>query len=218
MDRLSVEMIRTSVVDGLELDIGLDGISDWTMARTGIGRLGVQDVLFDDSLWDNKQSSTSSPAEFLAYIPTKGIEKFEFAVSSPSVKIINPYLTISHNNLDIFTSSLNDFSQISTIRLSQSQVNSINDAVSQSVAVINLNGLQFAEIKIKIGSSSTSSDIYLGGLMATYDSGINLNFVGSDSLIVRINSILPNSNLVNGYRRSFNSSEYEEFWSNTHDD
>ena len=30
-DRLSVEMIRTSVVDGLELDIGLDGISDWSL-------------------------------------------------------------------------------------------------------------------------------------------------------------------------------------------
>ncbi|MEC8541602.1 MAG: hypothetical protein VXY53_07165, partial [Candidatus Thermoplasmatota archaeon] len=200
MDRLSVEMIRTSVVDGLELDIGLDGISDWTMGRTGIGRLGVQDVLFDDSLWDNKQSSTSSPAEFLAYIPTKGIEKFEFAVSSPSVNIINPYLTISHNNVDILTSSLNDFSQITTVRLTESQVNSINDAVSQSVTGISLSGLQFAEIKIKIGSSSTNSNIHLGGLLATYDSATNLNFVGADSLIIGINNILPKSDLLNGYR------------------
>ncbi|MEC8312393.1 MAG: hypothetical protein VXZ52_00655 [Candidatus Thermoplasmatota archaeon] len=199
-DRLSVEMIRTSVVDGLELDIGLDGISDWTMDRTGIGRLGVQDLLTDDSLWGSEQSSPSSPAEFSVFIPTQGIEKFEFAVASPSVNFINPYMTLSHNNQDILTSSFNDFSKITTVRLTQSQISTINDAIDQSVTGVNINGLQFAEIKIKIGSSSTNSLIQFGGLIATYDSSVNLDFIGSDGLIIGLNSILPSAPMVNGYR------------------
>ena len=36
--------------------------------------------------------------------------------------------------------------------------------------------------------------------MATYDSEVNLDFIGSDGLIIGLNSVLPNSPLVNGYR------------------
>lgn len=199
-DKIAVEMIRTSVVDGLELDIGLDGISDWTMDRTGIGRLGIQDSLSDDSLWSSQQSSASSPAEFSVYLPTKGVDKIEFAVASPSINFVNPYLTVSHNNQDILTSSLTDFSEVTTVRLTPSQISSINSAISQSISGVNLNGLQFAEVKLKIGSSSTTSTVDFGGFMATYDSEVNLDFIGSDGLIIGLNSVLPNSPLVNGYR------------------
>ena len=199
-DQMSVEMIRTSVADGLEIDIGLDGIGDWTLDRSGIGRLGIQDRLADDSLWSSSQSNPSSPAEFSIYAPRQGIDEFEFAVSSPNSNFVNPYLTISYNNQDILTSSINDFSEINTIRLTPSQITSINNAVSQSVSDINLNGLEFTKLVIKIGSSSTTSTIHFGGLMATYNSAINLDFTGTDGLIIGLNSILPNSNLVNGYR------------------
>ena len=114
-DQMSVEMIRTSVADGLEIDIGLDGIGDWTLDRSGIGRLGIQDRFADDSLWSSSQSNPSSPAEFSIYAPRQGIDEFEFAVSSPNSNFVNPYLTISYNNQDILTSSINDFSEINTI-------------------------------------------------------------------------------------------------------
>ena len=116
-DQMSVEMIRTSVADGLEIDLGLDGIGDWTMDRIGIGRLGIQDRLADDSLWSSSQSNPSSPAEFSVYVPRQGIDDFEFSVSSPNSNFVNPYLTISYNNQDILTSSINDFSEINTVRL-----------------------------------------------------------------------------------------------------
>ena len=113
---------------------------------------------------------------------------------------VNPYLTVSHNNQDILTSSLTDFSEVTTVRLTPSQISSINSAISQSISGVNLNGLQFAEVKLKIGSSSTTSTVDFGGFMATYDSEVNLDFIGSDGLIIGLNSVLPNSPLVNGYR------------------
>ena len=199
-DQLSVELIRTSVADGLELDIGLDGTGDWSMDRTGIGRLGIQDRLADDSMWSVSQSSPSSPAQFSILVPKQGLNDFEFSVASPNANFLNPYLTLSHNNQDILTSSINDFSSITSVRLSPSQINNINSAISQSVPDVNLNGLQFTEVIVKIGSSSTSSTIHLGGIMATYDSSVNLDFTGIDGLIIGLNSILPNSKLVNGFR------------------
>ena len=199
-DQLSVELIRTSVADGLELDIGLDGTGDWSMDRTGIGRLGIQDRLADDSMWSISSSSPSAPAQFSVFVPKQGLNDFEFSVTSPSTEFINPYLTVSYNNQDILTSSMNDFSGITSVRLTPSQINSINGALAQSVPDVNLNGLQFTEIIVKIGSSSTSSTIHFGGIMATYDSSVNLDFTGIDGLIIALNSILPNSKSVNGLR------------------
>ena len=199
-DQLSVELIRTSVADGLELDIGLDGTGDWSMDRTGIGRLGIQDRLADDSMWSISSSSPSAPAQFSVFVPKQGLNDFEFSVTSPGTEFINPYLTVSYNNQDILTSSMNDFSGITSVRLTSSQINSINSALAQSVPDVNLNGLQFTEIIVKIGSSSTSSTIHFGGIMATYDSSVNLDFTGIDGLIIALNSILPNSKSVNGLR------------------
>ena len=199
-DKMSVEMIRTSVADGLELDVGLDGIGDWTMDRTGIGRLGIQDRLADDSFWSVSQSNPSAPAEFSVLIPIDGINDFEFAVSSPNTEIVNPFLTISNNNQDILTTSLNDFSQVQQIKLTESQISNLNNAISQSLTDVNLNGLEFTELQIKIGSSSTPSLVHFGGVMATYDSQVNLDFSGTDGLIIGVNSILPTSPLVNGFR------------------
>lgn len=199
-DKISVELIRTSVADGLELDIGLDGTGDWSMDRTGIGRLGIQDRLADNSLWSTSQSSPSSPSQFSVFVPKQGLNNLEFSLASPYANFINPYMTVSYNNQDVLTSSLNDFSSVSTFRLNPSQINNLNSAISQSVPDVNLNGLQFTEIIIKIGSSSSTSVIHFGGVMATYDSSVNLDFTGIDSLIIGLNSVLPNSKLVNGFR------------------
>ena len=199
-DKFSVELIRTSVADGLELDIGLDGTGDWSMDRTGIGRLGIQDRLADDSLWSSSQSSPSAPSQFSILVPKQGLDHFEFSLASPAANFINPYMTVSYNNQDVLTSSLNDFSKITTVVLNPSQINSINSAISQSVPDVNLNGLQFTEIQIKIGSSSSASMVHLGGVMATYDSSVNLDFTGIDGLIIGLNSILTEAKLVNGFR------------------
>ena len=57
LEKLSVEMVRTSVVEGLELDIGLDNIADWTMDKIGVGKLGLQERLSDGAfgLQSNQQ-------------------------------------------------------------------------------------------------------------------------------------------------------------------
>ena len=41
LENLDIEFVRGSIAE-LEVDIGLDGIADWSMDKSGIGRLGIQ--------------------------------------------------------------------------------------------------------------------------------------------------------------------------------
>ena len=200
LEKLSVEMIRTSVAEGLELDIGLDNIADWTMDKTGIGKLGLQDRLSDGTFWSVGQSTASSPAEFSIYLPVSGVDNFEFAVASPNVTFVNPFLTISMGSQDILTSSLNDFSSITTIRMNPSELANINNILSQSPADLDLNGFKLAELTVKLGSSSTATSVHVGGFLATYDAELNLEFSGTDPLIIGINNALMNTIATNGVR------------------
>jgi|GEM_PF-372070 len=198
LEKLDVEMIRTSIVDGLEIDVGLDGIADWSMDKPGIGRLGVQDRFTDDSLWNEKLSTQSSPANFAIFMPTSGIESFQFAVSSPSIEMLNPYLTISVAGQDIFTKTLDPISSIALIDLTTSEVSDLNSALTQSLVSLGLNGMNFGEVIIKIGSSTTSSNVMLGGLMAIYDDAITLTFTATDPLVLGINNALQSVVTVSG--------------------
>ena len=140
-------MIRTSVADGLEIDLGLDGIADWSLDRQGIGRLGIQDRFTDGSIWAQQSSTPSSPSQFSFYLPEDGIETLEFSAASPDNEMINPFMTLSINGQDIVTSSLQDLSTIQTIRFSQYDVMSVNSMLSHlSSPTLNINGLKFTKV------------------------------------------------------------------------
>jgi hypothetical protein len=198
LDIFDVELIRTSIADGLEIDVGLDGFADWSMDKTGIGRLGIQDRFIDDSLWKQSPSTPSTPSYFSVMMPSSGIESFNFVVASPGVEMTSPYLTVTVGGQDILTKTLDPISSVQNIKLSSGDISNLNSALSQAVYTINLNGLNFVEVAIKVGSSSTSSIVHMGGLMAVYDDSISLDFIASDSLILGINSALESIVSVSG--------------------
>ncbi len=75
LDTFEVEMIRTSVADGLRIDVGMDGVSDWSLEGDGIGRLGIQDQLKDGSMWQSRASTPSSAASFSLLLPAPSRRK-----------------------------------------------------------------------------------------------------------------------------------------------
>tara|TARA_S200000501_G_scaffold64251_2_gene55197 strand:- start:7173 stop:12146 length:4974 start_codon:yes stop_codon:yes gene_type:complete len=199
-ENLDVEFIRGSIADGLEVDIGLDGIADWSMDKTGVGRLGIQDRFSDNSLSKEMASSPSIPASFTMLMPSKGLESFSFFVSSPSTEMISPYMTISIAGQDILTKNLGNFKSVENIILSSSDLSSLNSVLAQSVTSVNLNGLNFADVTIKIGSSSTATNVHVSGLMAVYDDSLTLDFTATDNLVIAMNSALQSKISVSGYK------------------
>ena len=198
LDTFDVELVRTSVADGLEIDVGLDGFADWSMDKTGIGRLGIQDRFSDDSLWKESPSTPSTPSYFSVMMPSSGIDSFNFVAASPGVEMINPYLTVTVAGQDILTKTLDPISSVQDVKLSNGDISNLNTALSQAVYTINLNGLNFVEVAIKIGSSSTSTNVHMGGLMAVYDDSITLDFLGTDSLVLGMNNQLGSVISVSG--------------------
>ena len=200
LDTLDVEFVRGSIPDGLEVDIGLDGIADWSMDKSGIGRLGIQDRFSDNSLSKEEPSSTSIPASFNVLMPSKGVDSFSFHVSSPSAEMINPYMTISISGQDVLTKNLGNFNSVQNIIFTSSDLSSLNSVLTQSVTSINLNGLDFVDVTIKIGSSSTATNVHMSGIMAVYDDSLTLDFTASDNLVIAMNSALQSKISVSGYK------------------
>ena len=149
------------------------------MQEIGIGRLGIQDVLTDGSRWTTFQSTPTTPSQLSLYVPKGGIDELEFAVATTGDIFIDPYMSVSIGSQDIFTSLLDNF-YLRGCRLSDSQIDDINIALSQAIVDKNVNGLDLVELTIKIGSSSTISIITLGIVMASYDSNIELEFSSND--------------------------------------
>ncbi len=190
IETFDVELIRTSIPDGLRIDVGMDGVSDWSMEGEGMGRLGIQDRLKDHSLWQTRASSPSASASFSMLLPAAGVEAFEFGVASPLQAMNSPFLTMSIDGQDILSSSLPNLQSLQVIELSSNELGSLNSALSQATPEYGVEGLPMVEVTVRLGSSTTPADVMLGGLFAPYDSSLALQFGPSDAVTIALNNAL----------------------------
>ena len=190
LDTFDVEMIRTSVPEGLRIDIGMDGISDWSLEGDGIGRLGIQDRLKDGSIWQSQPSSTSNAATFTFLLPAAGVDAFEFGVASPLQPMISPFMTMSINGQDFMSSSLSTLQDLQVIQLSSSDLLSMNNALSQASVLGGAEGLPMVDVTLRLGSSSTATEVLLGAIFAPYDASFSLQFTSTDAVVIALNDAL----------------------------
>ena len=198
IDVFEVELIRTSIPDGLRIDVGMDGVSDWSLEGEGIGRLGIQDRLKDNSLWQTRASSPSASASFSLLLPASGVEAFEFGVASPLQAMNSPFLTMSIGGQDFLSTSLPNLQSLQVIELSSNELGSLNSALSQASAEYGVEGLPMVEVTVRLGSSTTPTDVLLGGIFAPYDSALALQFGPSDAVIIALNNALQSVIPVGG--------------------
>ena len=190
LDSFDVEMIRTSVADGLRIDIGLDGVSDWSLEGDGIGRLGIQDRLKDGAIWQSHSSSPSNAAAFTFLLPAAGVDAFEFGVASPLQAMVSPFVTMSIDGQDFMSSSLTNLQDLQVIQLTSSELSSMNNALSQASATEGVEGLSMVEVTLRLGSSTTNADVLFGGLFAPYDASLALQFSSTDAVVIALNDAL----------------------------
>ena len=198
LDTFDVEMIRTSVVDGLRIDIGMDGISDWSLEGDGIGRLGIQDRLKDGSMWQSRVSSPSISAEFTFLLPASGADAFEFGVSSPLQQMVSPFVTMSIDGQDFMSSSLPNLQDLQVIQLTSSELTSMNNALSQSSTLAGVEGLPMVEVILRLGSSSTTTEVLFGGIFAPYNASLALQFTSTDAVVIALNDALQSVTPLGG--------------------
>ena len=190
IDVFNVELIHTSVADGLRIDVGLDGISDWSLNNPGDGRFGIQDVHRFGSGWMSSNSIPTAPSFFELLLPVIGVSDFSFALAS-DVEMKSPYATISVDGTSIINKPLSDLLKCQQISLTTNELTSLNNALGGS------SDFSMKVIIIRVGSSETPTEVMMGGIFAPWDTNLSLSFSPTDALVLALNnqltSIVPSA-------------------------
>ena len=200
LSTLDVEFIRTSVVDGLQFDVGLDGVGDWSMALPEVGRLGIQDRFINGELWQSRASTPSNAAVFDFALPLAGVDAFEFAFASPASPSVNPVVKLIVDGQEVVSKSVANTQDLTVVTLSTSERSSLNSALSQAVSTHGVKGLPMSLVQLSIVSSSSSTTLLAGGLFAPYDASLSMDFTSTDSLVIALNSQLHAKAAVGGVK------------------
>ena len=200
METLDVELIRTSVADGLRFDVGLDGVSDWSMNLPEVGRLGIQDRFINGDFWQSRMATTSAPAQFDLALPLAGTDSFEFAFASPDAPFANPTVRLSIAGQDIVTKSLSSVQDLEVVTFTGAELNTLNAALSQATQTHGVLGLPLVAAQLSIGSTTSTSTLVAGGVFAPYDSALDMDFTASDALLIALNGKLQSATAVAGMK------------------
>ena len=199
-DLFSVELVRSSVVEGLRFDVGLDGASEWSMARGDYGPLGLQNTVLSGEDWVVRSVAPSSAASFQLALPLRGVHDFTFAVASPTTELTNPFMAMAVNGQDILSRNLANIKDLNVVSLTSTELTTLNNALGQASSVHGLSALPMAEVEVRIGSSLSSGDLHFGGVFAPYDDEMSLTLNAAHPLVTGLNSVLSTTVPVNGQR------------------
>ena len=185
-----VELVRTSVADGLRLDVGIDGTSEWSLDRSGYGVLGLQDSLLTDERWVTRSITPSSAATLEMAVPLRGVDAFSFSTASPSLEIANPFMAMAVNGQDILSRNLPNIKDLMTITLTPTELTTLNNALGQASNIHGPSALPMATVEVRIGSSLTSAQLLFGGVFAPYDADMDFTLNAANPLVMGLNHAL----------------------------
>ena len=194
------ELIRTSVPDGVRLDVGLDGADEWSLDRPGHGLFGLQNTLLNDDVWAMRPVAPANTASLEIAVPTKGVDAFSFAVAAPSGSLSSPFMAMAVNGQDILSRNLPNINDLSVVELTSSELVSLNDALVQASNNHGPAGLPMATVEVRIGSSLSSGDLLFGGVFAPYEANISFSLNAGDSLVLGLNHALSSTVPLMGQR------------------
>ena len=199
-DAVELELVRTSLPDGLRFDVGLDGADEWSLDRPGNGVFGLQNTLVSDERWVNRTIAPSNAASLEIAAPTQGVHAFSFAVASPSGTIANPFMAMAVNGQDILSRTLSNIGDLQVVSLDDSELTTLNNALAQASDNHGISGLPMATVEVRIGSSLSSGDLLFGGVFAPYDADISLELNAGHPLVMGLNHAISSTIPQSGQR------------------
>ena len=199
IDSFSVETVRSIPNMGLRLDIGGDGVSDWGFDGADAGSFGMQNRLGNGKICQTIASSPSLASVFDVLLPLSGVDQFGFTVSATS-DMQSPYMNIKIGGSDVTNRGLANFDTAQYVEFSQSELNSLNSALSNAADDRGILGLPMARVSITIGSSQSNADVSLCGIFAPYDASLSLNLGANSALVQALNQELSSVVALGGVK------------------
>ena len=192
------ELVRNAPTQSVAIDIGLDGLDEWSVNSNGIDTLGLQSSFTDGTTWQLIPTTPSSVGVVEFMLPTSGVDDMSFAVASPNTPLNQAFMAMAVNGQDILNRGLSTLDDLRVVTLSSSELQSLNNALTGTSA--SGDDIPMATVQLRLGSSLEAADLLVGGVFSPFDGAVTLQMTGDHPVIVGLNEALSATIPVSGMR------------------
>ena len=209
IDLINIDLHRQSSPLDARIDVGLDGVSEWSFSNEMIGGWGLQDV-FENGEKSVELSIASSGSDVTAlYYPIRtgladpsydSTNNMMLAFTAVGAPLDSVEVTFSVGGNDIITESLGFIYNSARLILSDSQMQDLKSEMDSRTAEINVIGeLDAHKIEISVTSNS-GGNLQISGLSIPYRYDAHIEGEDALPIIAAINSQLSQVSSSNGMK------------------
>ena len=209
IDSIHIDLHRQSSPLDARIDVGLDGVSEWSFSNEMIGGWGLQDV-FENGEKSVELSIASSGTDVTAlYYPIRtgladpsydSTNNMMLAFTAIGAPLDGVEVTFSVGGNDIITESLGFIYNSARLILSDSQMQDLKSEMDSRTAEINVIGeLDAHKVEISVTSNS-GGNLQISGLSIPYRYDAHIEGEDALPIIAAINSQLSQVSSSNGMK------------------
>ena len=209
IDSIHIDLHRQSSPLDARIDVGLDGVSEWSFSNEMIGGWGLQDV-FENGEKSVELSIASSGTDVTAlYYPIRtgladpsydSTNNMMLAFTAVGAPLDGVEVTFSVGGNDIITESLGFIYNSARLILSDSQMQDLKSEMDSRTAEINVIGeLDAHKVEISVTSNS-GGNLQISGLSIPYRYDAHIEGEDALPIIAAINSQLSQVSSSNGMK------------------
>ena len=200
VDSFSAELHEDSAPHSPKIDIGLDGVSEWSLANPSIGPWGLQNIFMDgnSSQQFNLAPSVSDYSSF--YVPMSGISDLRLGLVSQGSSVDGVSIDLEVDGITEFSKNLGTVDQPVFVELTNTELSSLLQSISNSNYDLSTGEIEFKKIDVKV-TSTVGGALILGSLSIPWQSDVSIKADGSDSLVKSLNTELSSITAVNGFKK-----------------
>ena len=209
IDSIHIDLHRQSSPLDARIDVGLDGVSEWSFSNEMIGGWGLQDV-FENGEKSVELSIASSGTDITAlYYPIRtgladpsydSTNNMMLAFTAVGAPLDGVEVTFSVGGNDIITESLGFIYNSARLILSDSQMQDLKSEMDSRTAEINVIGeLDAHKVEISVTSNS-GGNLQISGLSIPYRYDAHIEGEDALPIIAAINSQLSQVSSSNGMK------------------
>ena len=206
-DHFEADLLRHSSPSNVQIDIGMDGISEWSMDRVGFGNWGHQNEMIDSNQSKLVTTGTSMNKAFEFFYPHsssataeyKSLGNLQFYITPKNQPLGNLEIEFYSNNNFIVSKSVGSLAEPTKIILSDSEMSSLELDLSSKTPDSTMNGLDLHRIEVRF-SNSAQSELIVSGLSIPYEYKARIAGESAAPIISAINSQLGLISASSGFK------------------
>jgi hypothetical protein len=205
LNKIEIDLHRQSSPQDARIDIGLDGVDEWSFSHDEIGGWGLQDI-FTNGEKSFNLSTTPEYSGIISFQYPFGTANQTYSSTGPMMFSLTPLngpidgvdVTLSIGGNELLTESLGFVSNPTSLVLTSAQMQNLESELNSRTPNFNIvDHLDSYEIEVSV-SSLSGGDLLISGLSIPYRYDVEISGEDSLSIISAINSQLSSTSPSNG--------------------